>query len=140
MMTSSVAPGTVPVLQSAVVVQSPLTPPVQVIVAIRRALLPHLPVFAHQRVRVGAVVRGARGRHPHTPGSANLPTTLGRDWLHLGYTLDSVGQAEQCLGVVVQDTVGGPIREFDATDESEGFAVLLVILEHRIIAAGHESV
>src|SRR6267142_2818428 len=49
-------------------------------------------------------------------------------------------EAEQGLCVVVQDLVGVGLGQPEALDIGEGFLVGLVILQYRVVAAGHQMV
>jgi hypothetical protein len=49
-------------------------------------------------------------------------------------------EAEQLLRVVVQDLVGDCLRQAEALDIGKGLPVDLPILQHRIVAAGHDVI
>ena len=49
-------------------------------------------------------------------------------------------EAEQLLRVVVQDLVGDFLRQAEALDIGKGLPVDLPILQHRIVAAGHDVI
>jgi hypothetical protein len=49
-------------------------------------------------------------------------------------------EAEECLGVVVEDLVAIGFGQFQTFDIGKGLLVLFVILQHRIVAAGHQVI
>ena len=52
----------------------------------------------------------------------------------------SVIEAEQLLRVVMQDLVGNFLQQAEPLDMGKGLPVDLPILQHRIVAAGHELI
>ena len=72
---------------------------------------------------------------------------LGSPWPHgwicastICVRLRLVIEAEQLLRVVVQDLVGDFLRQAEALDIGKGLPVDLPILQHRIVAAGHDVI
>src|SRR5882762_1829463 len=55
-------------------------------------------------------------------------------------TSSSVVEAEQRLCIVMQDLVGVALWQSEPLDIREGLLVGFVILQHRIVAAGHQMV
>ena len=51
-----------------------------------------------------------------------------------------MAEAEQLLRVVVQDLVGIGLGQSETFDIGEGLLVGLVILQYRIVAAGHQVI
>src|SRR5947207_13138537 len=52
----------------------------------------------------------------------------------------SVLEAEQCLCVVMEDLVGVALWHSESLDISEGLLVGFVILQYRVVAAGHQMI
>ena len=51
-----------------------------------------------------------------------------------------MGKAEELLRVVVQDFVGVGLWQSQSLDIGEGLLIGLVILQYRIVAAGHQVI
>ena len=72
---------------------------------------------------------------------------LGSPWPHVWICASTICvrrllviEAEQLLRVVVQDLVGDFLRQAEALDIGKGLPVDLPILQHRIVAAGHDVI
>src|SRR5437763_12233177 len=89
------------------------------------------------RAAAAAIAIAAASR----PGGVAAPTTISNvaaSATSHSSQLVLMVKPEKRLGVVVEDLVGIGFGEAQPLDVSKGLLIGLVILQHRIVAAGHE--